>query len=258
MSTGVTRSITQARQGWVAASKARELASVPDSVLQHMIRAGVISSDARWRNDILKAGPVDAKSIDALFAGLIQHAKTASSVNDEIVLWAEFTSRRMGDGAAIQSVMRAVRDGELVAVLQGSSLGRVGFLRSEVAQYFGTPVLEAGMSVQQLSKATGWKWESIAHWMSQGLLRSEQIVLRGKQCRVVLPEHLLEFRQTYIPLADLAKVMDIRASALADHLNSAVEFIGAKPLPNGLRRGGLIRVADLGRLALQGVRSSYI
>jgi hypothetical protein len=28
-----------------------------------------------------------------------------------------------------------------------------------------------------------------------------------------------------------------------------LEVIGAKPLPNGARRGGLIRIADLGRLA---------
>lgn len=247
--------ITQARHGWVAASKAREFAGVPDSVLQHMIRAGVINSDARWRNDILKAGPVEAKSIDALYEGLVRIAKPVPAGDDDLVLWSELTSRRLGDGAAIQSVMRAARDGELVAVMQGPKLGRMGFLRSEVAQYFGTPVLEAGMSVQQLSKATGWKWESIAHWMSQGLLSSEQIMLRGKPCRVVLSEHLLEFRRTYIPLADLAKAMDVRASALADHLHG-VELIGAKPLPNGLRRGGLIRVADLGHLAVRGVGRS--
>ncbi|MGE4125638.1 MAG: TniQ family protein [Pusillimonas sp.] len=244
--------ISKVRQGWLVSDKACKLAGVPESVLKHMMLAGVIASDVRWRNDILKAELVEAKSIEALFDSLKMNMNPSSPEGEEIVSWAEFTSRRLGDGTAIQSVMRAARDGELRAVVVGPTLGRMGFLRSEVARYFGTPVLEAGMSLQQLSKSTGWKWESIAHWISEGLLGSEQILLRGKPCRVVLPEHLLEFRRTYIPLADLAKAMDVRASALADRLYG-VELIGAKPLPNGLRRGGLIRVADLGHLALRGV-----
>ncbi|NYT84591.1 hypothetical protein [Pollutimonas harenae] len=74
--------------------------------------------------------------------------------------------------------------------------------------------------------------------------------LPGQQGRVVLPQHLLEFGQTYIPLASLAKTMNPKASALARNMQGEVELVGALSLPNGLRRGGLIRVADLGRMAV--------
>jgi hypothetical protein len=114
--------------------------------------------------------------------------------------------------------------------------------------YFGTPVLEAGMSVQQLAKATGWKWESISHWMELGLLDSTSIQLRGQPCRVVSTEQLLKFRQSYLPLADLARAMGTTSTALMEQLRG-LEVFGAKPLPNGARRGGLIRIADLGRMA---------
>jgi hypothetical protein len=130
----------------------------------------------------------------------------------------------------------------------------MSFLRSDVSQYFGTPLLEAGMSIQQLAKATGWKWESISHWVDEGLLASESIQRRGQPCRVVLPYQLLAFRQSYIPLADLARAMDKKASALSRSL-PGIKLVGAKQLPDGATRGGLIRIADLGRLAVLGARA---
>ena len=98
----------------------------------------------------------------------------------------------MGDKAAIQRVMQAAAAGELSAVKVARTVGGVAFRRSDVMRYFGTPLLEAGMSIQQLSKASGWKWESIAHWIDEGLLESHEIVLRGhllKQFRSDLTSH---------------------------------------------------------------------
>src|SRR5690606_40058931 len=111
-----------------------------------------------------------------------------------------------------------------------------------------------GMSMQQLSKLTGWKWESISHWINEGLLDSESITLRGQACRVVLPHQLLAFRQTYVPLADLAHAMGTKSSA-PTKLLSGIELVGARPLPSGAIRGGLVRNADLCRLAVIGARA---
>jgi len=65
---------------------------------------------------------------------------------------------------------------------------------------------------------------------------------------------LLAFRQSYLPLADLARAMDKKASALSRSL-PGIKLVGAKPLPGGAMRGGLIRIADLGRLAVLGARA---
>lgn len=59
-----------------------------------------------------------------------------------------------------------------------------------------------------------------------------------------------------MPLADLAKTVDTKASALARNLGDAVEVIGALTVPSGVRRGGLLRAADLGRLAVAQAKAS--
>jgi hypothetical protein len=171
----------------------------------------------------------------------------------EVLSWAELTSRRLGDKQAIQSVMEAAASGKLRPVRRAKSLGQVLLRREDVVPYLGTPVLEAGMSVQQLAKATGWKWETISHWMELGLLESTSIQLRGQPCRVVSPQQLLQFRQSYLPLADLARAMGTTSTALMEQLRG-LEVFGAKPLPNGARRGGLVRVGELVRLAVAGGR----
>jgi len=216
--------------------------------------AGVIRADANWRQDLLKGGLVASASISALVDRIRAAAEPSVANGDETLAWSGLTSRRMGDKRAIQSVMQAIADGKVKAIACGRRLGDVVFRRADVAEYFGTPLLEAGMSIQQLSKFTGWKWESISHWIDEGLLEAESIMLRGKSCRVVLPHQLLAFRQTYVPLADLARGMGTKSSALTKLL-PGTELVGAKQLPDGAMRGGLVRIVDLCRLAMIGARA---
>ena len=246
--------IQQQRAEWISDSVACVLANVPPAVLERMKAAGVIQSDIRWREDLLKGGPVGHQSILDLYERVNQRAEPAAGADDATITWAELTSRRMGEKQAIESLMKAIANGDVKAVARARTLGEIAFLRSDVSQYFGTPLLEAGMSIQQLAKATGWKWESIAHWMEEGLLSSETIHRRGQPCRVVLPHQLLAFRQNYIPLADLARAMDTKASALSRSL-PGIKLVGAKQLQDGAMRGGLIRIAELGRLAVLGARA---
>lgn len=216
--------------------------------------AGVIRSDVNWRQDILKGGLVEHRSVLELVERIGEAVEPVAATDDETLTWAGLTSRRMGDRQAIQSVMQAIAEGRVKAIARGRRLGDMVFRRADVAAYFGTPLLEAGMSIHQLSVSTGWKWESIAHWIDQGLLDSHSIVLRGQVCRVVLPHQLLAFRQNYVPLADLARGMGTKSSALS-RLLSGIELVGAQQLAGGAARGGLIRIAELGRLAVLGARA---
>lgn len=237
------------RGAWVSEERAAELLNVPNSVLQLMVESQVLTTDAKWRNDIHKRGPILERSVHDILETLRSHAQPAQT--QEVVEWQSLTSRRMGDKAAIQRVMQAAVTGEVKAVKVARTVGGFTFRRDDVMRYFGTPLLEAGMSIQQLAKATGWKWESIAHWIDEGLLESQAILLRGQSCRVVMPEHLLVFRRQYLPLADLAHAMNTRPSYLVEQLRG-VELLGAKPLANGQRRGALLPLARLGELAVQG------
>lgn len=244
------------RSAWVNIDHACELAGVPASVLEHMMSAGVIASDINWRKDLLKAGQVEQRSVLALVER-IQAAAQPESIHDgDKVIWSSLTSRRMGDRQAIQTLMRAISDGEVRAVALGRRLGEMAFRRTDVTKYFGTPLLESGLSIHQLSKLTGWKAESISHWIELGLLKSESIQLRGQPCRVVLPPQLLAFRHQYVPLADLAQGMGTKSSALS-RLLAGVDVVGALKLPGGVSRGGLLRVAELGQLAVLGARAGH-
>ena len=107
------------------------------------------------------------------------------------------------------------------------------------------------MSIQDLAQCTGWKWESISHWIKTGHLESSQIVRRGQRCRVISPQQLLRFRQAYMPVADLARALDTNSSSLSLKLGP-IGIVGAKPVAGGALRGGLLSVADLGRLVLAG------
>lgn len=253
---GEVERIQRQRAGWISDVVACELAGVSPVVLERMKAAGVVRSDVRWREDLMKGGPVERQSISDLHERLERSAKSVVVADDSTLAWAELTSRRMGDTRAIESLMQAIAGGKVKAVERGRTLGEMSFLRADVSQYFGTPLLEAGMSIQQLAKATGWKWESIQNWVDEGLLASERIQRRGQPCRVVLPHQLLAFRQAYVPLADLARAMDTKSSALSRLLHG-VELVGAKRLPDGAMRGGLIRIADLGRLAVIGARAGH-
>lgn len=248
--------IQQRRAEWISDIAACELAGVSPVVLERMKAAGVIRSDIRWREDLMKGGPVEHQSVVDLYALVDRFAKPLTIAEDVTLTWSEFTSRRMGEKRAIESLMKAIASGDVKAVKHARTLGEMSFHMEDVSQYFGTPLLEAGMSIQQLSKATGWKWESISHWMDEGLMACEAIQLRGQPCRVVLPHQLLAFRQSYIPLADLARAMDKKASALS-HTLPGIELVGAKRLPDGAMRGGLLRIADLGRLAVIGAKAGY-
>ncbi|MFL9910343.1 hypothetical protein [Paraburkholderia sp. RL17-337-BIB-A] len=194
------------------------------------------------------------QSLQSLLESVNRLAKDDAPNDEERVTLVELTSRRMGDKRAILSVMKAIAAGEFIAVVRGHYLGQVAFLRSNVSRYFGTPLLESGMSIQQLAKSTGWKWESISHWISVGLQESHEIMLRGQQCRVVSPQHLLAFRRIYVLLADLANAMGTRSSSLATTL-TGLDIVGARLLPNGSKRGGIVRMADIGRLAVAGART---
>lgn len=248
--------IQRQRAEWISDNDACELAGVPPVVLERMKAAGVIRSDIRWRENLMKGGPVECQSIQELYERLERCVQPAAVSDDSTLTWAELTSRRMGDRGAIESLMQAIASGKVKAVARGRTLGQTSFLRADVSQYFGTPLLEAGMSIQQLAKATGWKWESISHWVDEGLLASEPIQRRGQSCRVVLPHQLLEFRQSYVPLADMARAMGMKSSALSRRL-PGVELVGAKQLPDGGMRGGLLPIAELGRLAIIGAREGY-
>jgi len=240
--------VVTARREWVSEEEAGALLDVPRSVLLKLADAGLLVHDMQWRSDVRKGGPVGIASVQALRSRLSAYSPRRDSSGERIAL-REMNSRRAGDHRALVRTLAAIAQGEILPVNAPKTVGALEYSLAEVGRYFSRPILEAGVSVQGLSRLTGWKWESINHWIEQGLLKSSSIVLRGQPARVVMPEQLLEFSRTFIPLSDLSRELGTKSSALSARM-PGLDVVGALVLPGGQRRGGLVRIGDLARLAL--------
>lgn len=241
--------ITEARRGWMAEPDACKALGVPPKVLTNMAAAGLVEADYDWVKDVLKGGPFRTKAIEDVRATLMA-SQAESPANGELIGFADLTSRRLGDNTAIQALMRAILSGEVLAQGAARTVGELQYKLSDVRRFFGTPLLEAGLSVNQLAKLTGWKHESIDHWIESGLLESFSIMLRGQPCRVVMPAQLLAFNRTYMPVADLAKLVGSRSSYLTSRLEH-IGVIAGKTVSDGTQRGMLVRLSDVAALAMK-------
>lgn len=246
--------VQAARSGWVDEKSACNLLDVPESVLRSLVASGAVTTDIRWREDIFKGGPVAVASAEELASSLRSH-HAPNGDTDVTISLRGLTSRRVGDKHALQDAFRAIVRGEILCVgdMPNSGIGDLRYRLADIRRYFGTPLLEAGLTLRQLTELTGWKYESVCHWINDGLLEAESMMLRGQACRVVMPAQLLRFTRQYVVLADVAKALGTRASAAAKHLEG-LTVVGAKRLPNGARRGGLVRLVDLANLAFVGAR----
>ncbi|MBB3196886.1 TniQ family protein [Roseateles terrae] len=240
--------IVEARSGWVTEAEACRSLGVSPKVLGNMAAAGLVEADYDWVKDVLKGGPFRTRAIEDVRATLMAN-QAESPTTGELIAFADLTSRRLGDNTAIQALMRAIRAGEVRAQGPAEDVGQLQYKLADVRRFFGTPLLEAGLSVSQLAKLTGWKHECIDHWIERGLLHSFSIVLRGQPCRVVMPAQLLEFNRTYMPLADLAKLAGGRSSLLAKRL-APVGVIPGRATADGAQRGALVKLTDVAALAV--------
>lgn len=241
--------IVATRRGWMTESAACKALDVPPKVLTNMAAAGLVEVDYDWVKDVLKGGPFRFSAVERAQAALVANVAASPSAGERIA-FQDLTSRRLGDNTAIQTLMRAIQSGEVQAQGPAQTVGGLQYLLSDVRRFFGTPLLEAGLSVSQLAKLTGWKHESINHWIEQGLLESYSIVLRGQPCRVVMPAQLLAFNRTYMPVNDLAKLVGVRAWNLTKQL-TPIGVIAGKTNAIGWQRGALVKLSDVAAMAVK-------
>lgn len=236
-----------ARARWIYADAAASMAGVPLSVITHLTKAGVLVSDERWALDISKGGPIEKASLDALLERLTSHL-VPRDVPDTL-RFGQLVGRRTTDIKGLHQLYRAISSGEVRPVrLSSDAFGLDGFSFStdDVRRYLGSVGLAEGMTLTQLEKVTSWKYEAISHWADIGLLRTINVTLHGRAARLVSHAALAEFRNDWIPIADLARAMGSKSSALTKKAQERGLIIyGQRELQGGAKRGGLLRLADL-------------
>lgn len=242
-------SIVATRSGWVSEEEARVLLNVPESVFKNLLQAGLVMYDGTARTDIRRGSPIERAAVEQLQSRLMTGALRDGCAEEGRLQLRELHARKLGDKQAIVRLLKAIANGDVRPVARAKSLGELEFLQADVAAFISSKTVDAGLTVQALAKATGWKWESISHWIDEGFLESAPAMLRGQPCRVVLPEHLLKFSGTYIPLSSLAHSLNARSSDLLERLGN-IELVGGKPISSGAVRGALVRLSDLAQAAL--------
>lgn len=237
------------RMRWIAASDAAVAAGVPPSVVSHLVEAGLLEKDDEWSQDILKSGPIEKASIEALIERLVSLAAPREVA--ETLRFGQLVGRRTTDSKGIRRLYQAISSGEIRATgyTPGNGLDGLTFATDEVRRYLGSVGLTEGMTLPQLEKITGWKYEALSHWAQCGLLKTIDVLLQGRSARLVTNAALADFRRTWIPVSDLAQAMGTKSSALTAKIaQRGIPIHGQLTLPSGAKRGGLLQLADLGAL----------
>jgi hypothetical protein len=239
----------ESRAQWTSDEEECNVLGVPPAVLALLCDSGALLREAQWKADLRKGGPIELASIERLTERLRKSALPQLGEGRRMKL-REMSARHVGDKKALMCALQAIAAGSIRAVKADGVVGGYEFLWNDIAQHYARPVLDQGLTVQALGEATGYKHESVAHWMALGLLTSIDVLLRGQRCRLVTPTQFAQFRREYVPLSDLAKELGTKSSALARQLGD-IKIVGSQVLPGGERRGGLVRMADLARAAFQ-------
>lgn len=237
--------LNQHRREWCSPQEACEELGISASLLKNMLAVGLVERDAKWRSDILKCGEISRKSLEQFTTNLRQLKCTSSA--QKTTKFSELATSQTGENLSVQKVLRAVAAGHIRIVSAADKLGQFALNSDDVLKHSSLPLLDEGMTIEVLAKHTGWKWESISHWINCGLLKAHEGKRHGQRCRVVLPTDLLEFQRNYITTADAARLLESKASYLTE-LIPGLEVIGAKLLPNGTHRGGLLQLKQLFQL----------
>lgn len=237
------------RARWITANDAAVAAGVPASVISHLVEAGLLTGDNLWSLDILKSGAIERASAERL----LEHLKSFVVPREvtETLRFGQLLGRRTTDSKGIRKLYQAIHAGEIRATgyTPGCGLDGLTFAADEIRRYLGSVSLTDGMTLTQLEKATGWKYEAVSHWAQSGLLKTIDVLLHGRSARLVTNTAVADFRRMWIPVSDLAQALGTKSSALTAKIaQRGIPIHGQLTLPSGAKRGGLLKLADLGAL----------
>lgn len=226
-----------------------ERTGVTEAVLKQFSEIGLIPRRKRkdWDLNIHKNFDVaDVVSAEALL--LIAEA-SPEPVDGEVVGINDINNRLSTNKAVVRELFEKMALGELkpVNTTQPTKIGQVVFSKADVATIIGNSHQASKVTIEHLSRMTGWKSESIRHWVSQRLLSAEEGQLRGKPTYWVDISALHKFMSKYRVVSELASQLGTSPKALTEKLvRLGIPIVGAKKeTSTGASRGGLVEQLHL-------------
>lgn len=102
------------------------------------------------------------------------------------------------------------------------------------------------MTAEHLARITGWKSESIRHWVKSGLLAGDPTETRGRVVYWIGMRAVHDFMRRYKVVSELARQLGTSPKALSEKLHKlGIPIIGAQVVSPGVTRGGLVELRQI-------------
>ncbi|MGB3837026.1 hypothetical protein [Castellaniella sp.] len=218
-----------------------------ESVLKQFTRVGLLPKRTRpdWDLNVHKPYDLaDVQAVESFLCGLIEPSTSATqtiALND--------INRRIGTNRmAIDEVFEHIAQGTLRPINAGevTHLGQLLFDKEALTHIIGNSQAVTLMTAEHLARITGWKSESIRHWVKSGFLAGEPAESRGRVVYRVGMRAVHDFMGRYKVVSELARQLETSPKALSDKLHKlGVPIIGAQAVSPGVTRGGLVELRQI-------------
>lgn len=229
-------------------SQVIDITGLTESVLRQLIRVGLLPKRERQAWDLSLYKPFDRADVQAMQCALFGYIEADDRTDLQTVSINDLNKRMATNKAVVDEVFEQLAQGSLKAVNANipTKLGDLKFDREQVKLIVGNSHDVAMLTAEQLSRMTGWKSESIRHWVKSGLLVGEEGQLRGRPVYWVSMRAVHQFMRDYKVVSELAGHLGTSPKAVSERLKAlGVPILGTMQVAPGVMRGGLVAVKDI-------------
>lgn len=240
--------IAAQRAAYLSATEARHRLNVSKVFFERFVQAGGLRRYKRDERPTLVAGEFRVADVDQLIQQLAGSVRKKPRTVQLIGIQ-DISAKHGIANSKIVGVLQDILQGIVRPVTYVSSIaGLAGlqFDKTEIEQRVRDNDPDVTLSVDDLSRVSGWKAGVIKKWIQGGYLQAVE-ERHGKAKRDVVPvSALIQFLLTYSPTAELSKQLNTKTLYLTQSWRPAkIEVITPPQDTVGGLRGLLVRNADL-------------
>lgn len=149
---------------------------------------------------------------------------------------------------AIDEVFEHIGQGTLRPINAGevTHLGQLLFDKEALTHIIGNSQAVTLMTAEHLARITGWKSESIRHWVKSGLLAADPAETRGRVIYWIGMRAVHDFMGRYKVVSELARQLETSPKSLTEKLHKmGIPILGAQAVSPGVTRGGLVELRQI-------------
>ena len=223
---------------------AMALLRVPKSIYGYMCDAGWIIRAESNNVPPVVSGYIEHKPLLALIDRLCSFAmQIQRPMKGGVIPLRELNLRRTTDLQRLLGLFRAIAAGDIqpVGYDDSVSIGDLLYSQAEVDRHVASWFVVKGLTLQQIGDLIGAHGDAVKAWVNEGILAATQEPIVQGSPWIVNLRDLIEFLQTYTPLARQANVLGSSTRGLT----KCLEDNGISIVQPAAGRGALVKISDL-------------